>query len=132
MKADKFPFPKIEEVIDNMAGPKNLTNLNIFAGYRQIKLAGCIREKIALRCKFGYFQFKAMPFGLMNDPYIFQSMAESLFKIFEFVLVYIDDVIIGSVSIEEHTNHLIFICDQIGRSGPKVNLKKYVLATLRF
>lgn len=113
MKAYKFPLPKIEKVIDDMAGSKIFSKLDMLAGYWQIKLAENVGEKTAFRYRFGSFSFEVMPFGPMNAPSTFQRMAESLFKDLEFVQVYIDDVIIGSRSIEEHTNHLIVVCDRI-------------------
>lgn len=55
MKADKFPLPKIEKVLEELAGSKIFSKVDMFAGYRQIKLAVGVQGKSALRCKFRCF-----------------------------------------------------------------------------
>lgn len=64
-----------------------------------------------------------MPFGLINTPLTFQRMVTELFKDLDFERVYIDDIAIGSKSLKEHANHLIFICDHIEESELKIKLK---------
>lgn len=66
MKADKIPLLRIKEVIDDLAGSTIFSRLDTFASYWQIKLEKSIQKRTAFRSKFGSFQFKEMPFGLMN------------------------------------------------------------------
>lgn len=62
MKADKFPLPKINKEIDDMAGSKIFINSEMFAGYWEIKLAKTVQKKTEFRCKLEFFQLKVIPF----------------------------------------------------------------------
>jgi hypothetical protein len=66
-----------------------------------------------------------MPFGLKNAPSEFQNIMNDIFNPFtHFAIVYIDDVLIFSKSIEEHWKHLNSFLDTIKHSGLVVSAKK--------
>jgi Reverse transcriptase (RNA-dependent DNA polymerase) len=62
------------------------------------------RVKTSFTCRYGTFQFTVMPFGLSTAPATFQRMMNTIF--FELldlgVLVYLDDVLIYSKTVDEH------------------------------
>ena len=73
-------------------------------GYHQIPMKFDDRVKTSFTCRYGTFQFTVMPFGLSTAPATFQRMMNTIF--FEMldlgVLVYLDDVLIYSKTVEEH------------------------------
>lgn len=71
-------------------------------------------------------RFEMMPFGLTNVASTFQRLSERLFRGHDLVQVYINNVFIGSKSVEEHKNHLIVVRDHIRESGLKIKLKRCV------
>lgn len=124
MKADKYPTPNVEEILDKMARLTVFSKLDRFMRYWQVRLADHVQEQTTFRCKYRSFQFEVMPFGLMNAPALFQRMASSLFKHMSFVKVYIDDIVIGSKYIAEHIGHLLYVCHKFHESGLNVKLSK--------
>lgn len=126
MKSDGFPFPRIEEILDDISDAKVFTKLDMFTRYWKIQLVDHTQQKKTFTCKYGAFQFAVMPFGLMNVPYIFKRMASGLFKDPNFVPVYIDDVVICSKKMTDHMDHISVVCARIRKAGLKLKLKKCV------
>ena len=83
---------------------KYFTTLDLASGYHQIRIQEKDTEKTAFVTEFGPFEYIVMPFGLTNAPATFQRMIEKILKglIGEIYLVYLDDTIIFSTTIEEH------------------------------
>ena len=69
---DKYPIPRIDELLDNMAGAQYFTKLDLQQGYHQIRVKPEHVPRTAFQTKFGSFQFRVMPFEITNAPATFQ------------------------------------------------------------
>lgn len=105
---NKCPLPRIDELLDRLQGAKYFTSLDLKSGYHQIRVAPEDISKTAFRTRYGHFEFTVLPFGLCNAPGTFQSLMSEIFREYtdEFVLVYLDDIMIYSKSLPEHLDHL--------------------------
>jgi len=112
-KKDNYPLPRIDEILDSLKDAKWFTTLDLASGYWQIKVREEHREKTAFITKFGTYEFKVMPFGLCNAPATFQRTMDKVLKGIkdQFVMVYLDDVIIYSKTFSKHLKHIEEVLD---------------------
>lgn len=87
MKAGRFPLPKIQEIIDELAEGHFFTTLDFFSGCWQIRISESWKEKTTLVCCFGTYLLEVILFGLMNAPSTLQRVMGRLLGIFRFVKV---------------------------------------------
>lgn len=67
-----FPMPIIDEILDELARTKYFTSIDLLSGFHQIRMAPIDEFKTVFKRHHGHYQFRVMPFGLMNVPATFQ------------------------------------------------------------
>ena len=126
---DCFPIPQIDDLIDKAGRCKGkvFTTLDLMKGYHQIRVHS---ESTAFTCHKGNFQYRRMPFGLTNAPATFQRLMSQLFsgKDWDFVFVYLDDLLIVTKSMLEHLDHLKKVLNRLMEFGLKLKPKKCAFA----
>ena len=125
-KKDSYPLPRIDEMLDSLAGAQYFSTLDLMSGYWQVMMHPNDREKTAFITRYGTYEFTVMPFGLCNAPATFQRLMNQVYKdiTYKYVVVYLDDTNVFSKTFEDHIRHLREVFTRIRKAGLKLNLEK--------
>ena len=105
---NKYPLPRIDDLFDQLKDAKYFSKIHLRLGYYQLKIGLSDISKTAFVTHYGQYEFTMMPFGLTNAPAYFMNLMNKVFmeELDKFVVVFIDDILIYSRSVEEHEQHL--------------------------
>ena len=123
---DSYPIPRMDDCVDSLGNAKFFTTLDCNSGYWQIPVAARDRDKTTFTTHVGTWRFTRMPFGLTNAPATFQRALDILLSgaKWQHCLVYLDDIIIYSVSTEDHLRHLDQVLTTLRSAGVSLKLSK--------
>ena len=100
----KYLLPYIDGLFDQLQGVVVFLKLDFRQGYYQLRIKKENIPKTAFNTQYGYYEFAVMPFGLTNAPTTFMDLMHRVFKYYldQFVVVFIDDILMYSKTKEEH------------------------------
>ena len=112
---NRYPLPRIEELLDRLHGARYFSKIDLHSGYHQIRVREADIAKTAFVTRYGSFEYLVMPFGLCNAPATFQRIMNTILRdgLDKFVLVFLDDILIFSRTKEEHEQHIKQILDRL-------------------
>ena len=116
---NRYPLPLIGELLDRISRAKYFTKFDVRDGYHRLRMASGEEWKTAFRCRYGLYEYTVMPFGLCNAPGTFQHYMNDTFREFldEFLIVYLDDLLIYSDTLAEHKVHVRRVMEKLHDAG---------------
>jgi hypothetical protein len=111
--ADKFPLPDVQGIMDALHNKKIFTTFDLLSGFWQVPVYPPHVERTAMTTQFGQFEWVFMPMGLKNSPSVFQRNMNAITARLPNVHVFVDDIIIGSNSVEEHVKDVRTVLDML-------------------
>ena len=123
---NRYPLPRIDDLFDQLQGACVFSKIDLRSGYHQLRVRGEDVPKTAFRTSYGHYEFLVMPFGLTNAPTAFMDLMNRVFEPYldQFVVVFIDDILVYSKSREEHECHLSIVLQTLKDKLLYAKLKK--------
>jgi RNase H-like domain found in reverse transcriptase/Reverse transcriptase (RNA-dependent DNA polymerase)/Integrase zinc binding domain/Retroviral aspartyl protease/DNA N-6-adenine-methyltransferase (Dam) len=123
---DRYPLPRIDELLDQLHGAAYFTSLDLWSGYHQVRMHPDDIHKTAFKTRYGSFEFTVLPFGLTNAPATFMRLMNDTLRPYldKFVVVYLDDVLIFSRTESEHIEHIDLVLTTLAQAQLKVKISK--------
>ena len=105
---NRYPLSRIDDLFDQLKGAGVFSKINLRSGYYQLRVKDVDVPKIAFRTRYDHYEFLVMPFGFTNAPTSFMNLMNRVFRpyIDQFVVVFIDDILVYSKDAQEHEKHL--------------------------
>jgi hypothetical protein len=126
----KYPVRVIDEFLDELSKASSFTKLDLRVGFHQIRLKPGKEYKTAFQTHCGHYEFRVMAFGLTGAPGTFQGAMNSTLAPYLriFVLVFFDDILIYSNTLEEHLVHIRLVFELLVKDECKIKLSKCTFA----
>lgn len=123
---DKYPIPNITDVLDKLGKCQYFTTLDLASGFYQVEMDPSDVHKTAFNVENGHYEFLRMPMGLKNSPSTFQRVMDNVLRGLqnEVCLVYLDDIIVFSTSLQEHIINLEKVFRRLRESNFKIQMDK--------
>ena len=123
---NKYLISLISEILNCLGWAWIFTKLDLHEVYNLIWIRESDEWKTAFRTRYSSFEFKVMPFSLMNAPATFQFYINRSLQglLNEFMIIYLDDILIYSESEEDHEKHVRQVLHHLRESDLFVKLKK--------
>ena len=125
-----YTIPRMDELTDRLHGARVFTKIDLRQGYWQVKMTEKDIPKTAFTTPVGQFEWIVMPMGLAGSGATFQRLMNTTFPYMEFpfVLIYLDDILIHSKTVDEHILHLDAVLARLRKAKLYAKKDKCVFA----
>ena len=125
---NKYPILMMTELKDRVKDAQIFTKLDLNDGFHLIRIRKGDEWKTAFRTRYGLYEYKVMPFGLVNAPATFQTMMNEILREFldDGVVVYIDDILIYSKDPKDHSALVRKVLERLREYQMAISLEKSI------
>ena len=129
---NKYPLPRIDDLFDQLKGASIFSKIDLRSRYHRLRIKDVDVHKTAFRTRYGHYEFLVMPFGLTNAPAAFMDLMNRVFHPYvdQFVVVFIDDILVYSKDRENHDTHLWVVLETLRKEQLYAKLSYHFLGTL--
>ena len=129
-----YPLPSPKEVFIKLNGSNFISKIDLSNAYLQIPVNSDIANLLSINTHRGLYRYERLAFGVKVAPAIFQQVMDTMLGGLDFAIAYLDDIIIASRNMEQHTDHIYQVFKRLQDYGFKVkeNNCKFFLQRIKY
>ena len=123
---NKYLLPRIDDLFDQLKGASVFSKIDLRSRYHQLRIKDTDVHRTTFRTRYGHYEFLVMPFGLTNALATFMDLMNHVFQPYvdQFVVVFIDDILVYSKDWENHDTHLRVVLETLRKERLYAKLSK--------
>jgi hypothetical protein len=123
---NKYHLPRIDVLFEQLRGANIFSKIDLNSGYHQLRIREEDIEKTAFSTRYGHYEYIVKSFGLTNVPATFMEAMNRMLHDYldDFIVVFLDDIFIYSMSKEEHERHLSLVLEALWKNQFYAKMKK--------
>ena len=123
---NKYPLPMIDDLLNQLKDASVFLKIDLRSGYHQLRIKDADVHKTAFRMRYGHYEFLVMLFRLTNETTTFMDLMNRVFRlyVYQFVVVFIDDILVYSKDREDHDTHLRVVIETLRKEQLYEKLSK--------
>ncbi|XP_044760384.1 uncharacterized protein K02A2.6-like [Coccinella septempunctata] len=124
IEVDKYPLPRIENLLGALGGGKKFSKLDLSQAYQQICVDDESKELLTISTHKGLFRYNRLTYGVASAPAKFQKIMESLLSGIEGVEIFLDDILVTGPNDEKHLSRLEKVLRILSEAGFRLYIEK--------
>lgn len=123
---NRYPLPLLTSAFELLQEATIFTKLDLRNAYHLVRIKEGDEWKTAFNTPTGHYEYLVMPFGLTNAPAVFQALVNDVLRdmLNKFVFVYLDDILIFSQNLSEHTRHVQLVLSRLLENSLYIKAEK--------
>ena len=123
---NRYPLLRIQDLFYQLKGSGVFSKIDLRSGYYQLRVKDDDVPKSTFRTRYGHYDFLVLPFGFTNASVAFMDLMNRVFRPYvdQFVVVFIDDILVYSKDVQEHEQHLRIVMETLREKKLYAKLSK--------
>ena len=124
IEVDRYPIPKIEDLLSTLGNAKLFTKLDLSSAYNQIPLHKESKPLLNISTPKGIYEYQRLVYGVSSGPGFFQREMEKILQGLEGVIVFLDDILISGTDIKQLYNRTDVVLNRLRDCGLTLSKSK--------
>ena len=117
LKTNTYPLPRPEDLFATLEGCKFFTKLDMSDAYVQLEFDKEPQDLCVINTHLGLRKYTRLPFGVFCAGSKFQKVMDALFRDLPLVKCYLDDLLVGGRTLEEHWERVMEVLQRLEAAG---------------
>lgn len=132
LEVDRYPLPRVEEVLEAMRGGKIFIKLDLSEAYQQLPLSEDSQKLVVISTRIGLFQYHRLPYDVSTGPGSFHRIMATLLLDVQGTIVFIDDIIISALTLTLHLDRIREVLKRLNGLRLKFEKCKFLENEIRY